>query len=176
MIGLTRNKVEIVSYSATWPDIFKLERDKLMVILGVGNVLDIQHVGSTSIPHMEAKPIIDIAIAVENFEEAKKLVEPMVENGYTYRGENGIPRRHFFIKYSDEKSLFHVHMNEVTSKDWIGQIYFRDYLRTHENKCKEYIQLKNDLAKEFPLDREAYTKGKNDFIQSILSTKTSSNQ
>ena len=169
MIGLPQGKVEVVSYSSAW--LYSEERDNLIKILGKQNILDIQHVGSTSIPDLDAKPIIDVAIAVSNFEESQKLVQPMINAGYTYRGENGIPRRHFFIKFRDNKSLFHVHMNEITSRDWNDQIYFRDYLLSHQKEAQKYRILKSQLAKEFPNDRESYTVGKNNFIQSILKTR-----
>lgn len=171
MHGLTRNKVALSPYSASWPIIFQQEKETLIKLLGKENFIDIQHVGSTAIPFIDAKPIIDIAIAVNSFEKSKILIKPMTDTGYTYRGENGIPRRHFFVKFAENKSLFHVHMNEQTSKDWINQIYFRDYLLSHKEKALEYQSLKRVLSDKYPDDRISYTQGKNEFIESILKTK-----
>ena len=99
-----------------------------MKILGKNSFLDIQHVGSTSIPSIDAKTIIDIGIAVESFEKSKTLIQPMIDAGYTYKGEFGIPGRHLFFKYDNGLALFHVHMNEITSREWMDQIYFRDFV------------------------------------------------
>ena len=171
MHGLTQDKVVLAPHSTSWSTIFKHEKQRLVNILGKDNFVDIQHVGSTSIPFIDSKPIIDIAVAVKSFEESKKLIKPMTDAGYTYRGENGIPRRHYFIKITDNKSLFHVHMNEQTSKDWNDQIYFRDFLIAHREKALEYQSIKRTLSEKYPEDRISYTNGKNEFIQSILKTK-----
>ena len=100
-------------------------------------VLDIQHVGSTSIPGMIAKPIIDIAIAVKNFEEASVCIEPIERLGYEYKGEFGIPRRHYFTKGNPR--THHIHMNEISSHDWSDQITFRNYLLQHQAMAKNLL-------------------------------------
>ena len=161
----------MVPYSDLWPEIFKKEKLNLMKILGKNSFLDIQHVGSTSIPSIDAKTIIDIGIAVESFEKSKTLIQPMIDAGYTYKGEFGIPGRHLFFKYDNGLALFHVHMNEITSREWMDQIYFRDFLRNNEEKSKEYCELKNSLREKFPFDRTSNTNGKSEFIQSILKTR-----
>ena len=166
MIGLERGIVRLVPYSADWKRLFEKEKARLQTAVG-DYVLDIQHVGSTSIPGTVAKPIIDIAIAVESFEQAFVCVEPIEQLGYEYKGENGIPRRHFFVK-RNPRSTHHVHMNELGSRDWENQVLFRNYLLEHPEAVEEYVALKIRLAERFPLDREAYTDGKAPFIERIL--------
>jgi GrpB-like predicted nucleotidyltransferase (UPF0157 family) len=171
MIGLEQNKVILAPYSSSWMHYFLQEKEKIQTVLNKNDFIDIQHVGSTSIPNMIAKPIIDIGIAVENFEKARKTVKPICNIGYTYKGENGIPKRHYFIKDENNKTLFHIHMNEIFSKDWINQIYFRDYLRKNKEKANNYANLKKELWEKFPENRDAYLNGKAEFISSILSTR-----
>ena len=110
MIGLPRGVVQLVPYTTEWIRLFEAEKARLQAAIGE-HVLDIQHVGSTAIPGMIAKPIIDIGIAVEAFEEARVCVQPVESLGYEYRGEQGIPRRHYFVK--GDPRIHHIHMNEV---------------------------------------------------------------
>jgi GrpB-like predicted nucleotidyltransferase (UPF0157 family)/protein associated with RNAse G/E len=167
MLGLAPNLVALTPYTPVWAQMFQSEAERLYAALGAA-ILDIQHVGSTAIPGIPAKPIIDIGIAVANFEEAAGCIEPLVRLGYTYRGEMGIPRRHYFVKREGEISTFHLHMNEVTSADWRQQIALRDYLRQHPAVAQEYADLKLRLAEQFPTDRVAYTEGKSGFISQVL--------
>ena len=172
MIGLERGTVKLAPYTAEWKRLFEEERSHLQAVLGA-NVLDIQHVGSTSIPRIVAKPIIDIAIAVESFERARVCVKPIEGLGYEYIGEHGIPRRHFFVKGNPR--AYHVHMNEISGRDWENQVLFRDYLLQHPAAAREYTALKVRLAEQFPFDREAYTDGKAPFIERILGLARSEN-
>ncbi len=144
---------------------FKEEKCRLQAVVGP-YVLDIQHVGSTAIPGMVAKPILDIAIAVRNFEEARVCIQPIEQLGYEFKGELGIPRRHFFVK--GEPRTHHVHMNELGSQDWNNQIDFRDFLIQHPETAEEYARLKLALAQRFPTDRQSYLDGKAPFIEQVL--------
>jgi GrpB-like predicted nucleotidyltransferase (UPF0157 family) len=165
MIGLERGIVRLVPYTKEWERLFQVERPRLRAAVGK-YVLDIQHVGSTSIPGMVAKPIIDIAIAVKNFEEACVCIKPIEQLGYEYKGENGIPRRHYFAKGNPR--THHVHINEIGSRDWNDQIIFRDYLTQHPEIAKEYAELKMELAQRYPTDRQSYLDGKAPFIERVL--------
>lgn len=166
MIGLERGVVRLVPYDEAWKHAFEEEKQRLQAVVG-DYVLDIQHIGSTAIPGGVAKPIIDIAIAVESFEDAFACVSPIEQIGYEYVGEHGIARRHYFVK-RDPRTTHHVHMNEITSRDWKEQILFRDYLLAHPEAIDAYRALKFRLAEQFPLDRDAYTNGKEPFIRRIL--------
>ena len=165
MIGLPRGTVKLIPYTSEWARLFEEEKARLEAAIG-DEVLDIQHVGSTSIPGMIAKPILDIGIAVKDYEEARVCIRPIEQLGYEYRGEHGIPRRHFFVK--GESRTHHIHMNERCSRAWENQVLFRDYLIRYPEQAQEYAALKSELAKRHPKDREAYTKGKASFIEGVL--------
>ncbi len=165
MLGLEQGIVRLVPYSPEWKLYFEREKAALQEKLG-SHILDIQHIGSTSIPGMPAKPIIDIAIAVQDFELAKTCI-PLVESlGYEYRGEFGIPHRHYFVKGNPR--LYHIHMSEITSVEWQNTIRFRDYLYSHPGTAQEYADLKQQLALKYPQDREAYLEGKTEFVRGVL--------
>ena len=167
VLGLERDKVKLSPYRTAWARLFGEEKKRLQEVIGEG-ILDIQHIGSTAVPNLKAKPILDIGVAVENFEEAFALVSPLEKLGYTYRGENGIPRRHYFVKGPPDKRTHHIHMFEEVNEEWAKHLLFRDYLRTHPETAAAYGTLKEDLAKRYPRDREAYTDGKHEFIQEVL--------
>ena len=167
MLGLGNDKVSLSPYQNAWSKLFKEEKKRLEEVIG-NDVLDIQHIGSTAVPGLSAKPILDIGVAVKSFEAAFALVSSIEELGYTYRGENGIPRRHYFVKGSPDKRTHHLHMFEKTNEEWTTHLLFRDYLRAHPEVAAAYQQLKEDLAAKHPNDRKAYTDGKHEFIQAVL--------
>jgi GrpB-like predicted nucleotidyltransferase (UPF0157 family)/protein associated with RNAse G/E len=164
-IGLAKGTVQLQPYTPVWADLYRAEEAQLRAHIGQ-YVLDIQHVGSTSIPGIPAKPIIDIGVGVANFEEAAVCIAPLQQLGYGYMGEFGIPRRHYFVK--GEPRTYHLHMNEVHSSDWQQQIAFRDYLRSYAAVAQAYAELKLRLAQQFPTDRLAYTEQKSGFIFNVL--------
>lgn len=166
MLGLKCGTVQLVPYQKVWRELFLEEHTHLKALLGDG-VVDIQHIGSTSIPGMTAKPMLDIGVAVENFEEAFALIAPLERIGYNYRGEYGISRRHSFIRGTAEVRTHHLHMVEVHSENWKNTLFFRDYLRAHPGVAKRYRTLKEELVQN-PNNREAYIKGKHAFIRNIL--------
>jgi len=164
-LGLPKHRVEVHAYDPEWPGLFAEEATRLKQALG-NWALAIEHVGSTSVPGLDSKPIIDISIAIEDFDEAFETIPTMAELGYMFRGELGIPRRHFFIL--GRPRTHHVHMNEATSLDLRWQIAFRDYLRSHPDVAEEYRSLKLRLAGEFPTDLTSYSSGKSEFIANVL--------
>ncbi len=165
MIGLKSGIVELAPYTAEWRRLFEEEKAGLHAAVGQ-YVLDIQHVGSTAIPGMIAKQIIDIGIAVRDFEEARVCIRPIEQLGYEYRGEQGIPRRHYFVK--GDPRTHHIHMNEIRSRDWEDQVLFRDYLIQHPELAEEYAGLKKELGRRYPTGPEAYQDGKASFIERVL--------
>ena len=167
MIGLASDRVLLCEHNDAWQRIFQQEHKRLQDAIGE-YVLDIQHVGSTSIQGIPAKPIIDIAVAVDNFEEATRCIAPLEEIGYEYKGENGVPRRHYFVKGTVEKRICHLHMNEVQGIDWIAQIAFRDFLRIRPEAARQYAEVKERLAQQFSTDRMAYTECKTGIIGKIM--------
>lgn len=165
MLGLASGQLCLSSYEPDWPLLFLEERERLCA--GVGTyILDVQHIGSTSIPGMLAKPILDIGVAVANFEEAAGCIPPLEQLGYVYKGENGIPRRHYFVK--GDPRTHHLHLLEVASEEWKNHLLFRDYLRRKREVAQAYADLKQTLATRFAADREAYQTGKESFINAVL--------
>jgi GrpB-like predicted nucleotidyltransferase (UPF0157 family) len=171
MIGLEKGVVRLVPHQEIWARLFEEEKERIETAVGP-YILDIQHVGSTAIPGIPAKPIIDIGVAVRNFEEAAVCIDPIVQLGYVYRGENGIPRRHYFRRGSspspDSAHTHHLHMNEIVGPDWQNQILFRDYLRQHPETAAEYGRLKLNVVQRFATDRDAYLSAKAPFIENVL--------
>ena len=168
MLGLKRGKVKLSLYNPKWPEIFKKEKKMLQKALGK-MIIDIQHVGSTAVSRIPAKPIIDIAVAVPELsrKEVEKYIEPLKKVGYEYRGEDR-PREHLFVKGGEEKRICHLHMVKFDSKAWKDYLLFRDYLRTHKKVAAKYTKLKLELAKKFSGNRRLYTANKDNFIQKIL--------
>ncbi|MBI1334866.1 MAG: GrpB family protein [Armatimonadetes bacterium] len=164
-LGLPQHRVEVHPYDPLWPELYEREATRLKEVLGDW-ILQIEHVGSTAIPGMDAKPIIDIGIAIADFEAAFDTVHLMAELDYVFRGEQGVPRRHFFIL--GRPRTHHVHMSEITGPDWIHRLAFRDYLRTHLDMAEEYRAIKARLAAEFPRDISGYSSGKDAFVQKVL--------
>jgi GrpB-like predicted nucleotidyltransferase (UPF0157 family) len=165
MLGLPSGQLRLASYAPDWPLLFLAEKAQLCAVLE-NYILDVQHIGSTSIPGMPAKPILDIGVAVPNFDEAVVCIPLIEQLGYSYRGECGIPRRHYFVK--GDPRTHHLHMLEVTSEEWKNHLLFRDYLRSNSEAAQAYANLKQQLATRFAADREAYQTGKESFIQAVL--------
>ncbi len=165
VIGLRDGVVELHPYTPEWARLFEEEKALLQAAVGE-QMLDIQHIGSTSIPGLVAKPIIDIGIAVKSFEEARVCIHPIEQLGYWYRGEYGIPRRHYFEKGSPR--THHIHAFGIRSRRWKDHLLFRDYLIDHPELAGEYAVLKEELALRHPADRDAYVESKGPFIERVL--------
>lgn len=165
MLGAYRDSVTLTPHVEAWHELFAREATRLRVAIG-DHVLAIEHIGSTAICGLSAKPIIDIGVAVTNSNEAIRCIAPLTTLGYEFRGENGIPGRFYFVK--GRPRTHHLHVLESTSSAWVNHLAFRDFLSTHEDAAKEYDRVKRQLAKEHPTDRVAYTNGKAPFIQEIL--------
>ena len=165
LIGLEKGVVRLAPHNVEWAQIYEGERARIEAAIGP-HILEVQHVGSTSIPGIAAKPIIDIAVGVEDYEGARVCIVPLEALGYTFRGENGIPGRHFFTR--GNPTLYHTHMHETTSRAWGNLVLFRDYLLGHPEEAQAYLELKQRLAEQYRHDRRAYTDGKATFIEQIL--------
>jgi GrpB-like predicted nucleotidyltransferase (UPF0157 family) len=161
VIGLQRGTVKLVSYSSEWQRLFAEEERVLRASIGT-YVMDIQHVGSTAIPGLEAKPIIDIAVAIRRLEDVEKCIKPLECLGYEYRPDKEHPRG------DPSKRTHYVHMVEWNSDSWKRLLRFRDYLRQHKEVAREYARLKRELARKAQGKRDLYTPGKAEFIESVL--------
>jgi len=154
-----------MSHSELWHQLFAEEEAQLRNAIGA-QVVAIEHVGSTALCGLSAKPIIDIAVAVRQIADAEKCVTQLEDIGYKSRGELGIPGRQYFTK--GDPRTHHLHMVELGSDLWRSHLLFRDYLRQHPEVAKEYENLKMELARKYTENREAYTEGKAAFIEDVL--------
>lgn len=164
------NEVRIVDYNPDWPRMFEEEKARLLAAAGQW-IEEIQHVGSTSIPGLAAKPIIDIMIAIYTLADVPECVAPIENLGYDYLGEHGLPERYFFRKPRLDgwkQRTHHIHMVLKGSNQWINQVGFRDYLRAHPEARQQYEDLKRTLAQQYRNDRIAYTDAKQEFVFAIL--------
>lgn len=157
-------KVEVVPYHLDWPTQFEAEAALLRQIFGA-EMLSIHHFGSTSIPGISAKPIIDILLIVRDIQRVDRLNPRLTAIGYVCVGEYGIPGRRFFYKGSDEFRTHHLHVYQSGSPHILRHLAFRDYMRTHPIPAHAYARLKEQLANEFPENMEAYIAGKNAFVK-----------
>jgi len=167
-----KDSIEIVPYNASWPSEAAIEIEKLKNVIPSNCIVDIQHVGSTAVQGLSAKPIIDIQISAKSLDEMKIIAIPALQKlGYEYWYDNPDTERMFFAKGLPpfgEKRTHHVHIVEPTSKHWVEKIIFRDYLISHPEVAKEYEQLKIKLAGQHTFDREKYTNAKGEFVNKIL--------
>src|SRR5919199_3703709 len=157
--------VYIVEYDPRWREMYERERGPLPEAL-YPFAVDIQHIGSTSVLGLAAKPIVDIGVGIKEYPLPESTIEAVVALGYEYFGERGIPRRHYFNK--GRPRTHHLHILEVEGEEWIRHILFRDYLRAHREEALRYEALKRDLARVYRHDREAYTEGKTEFVLATL--------
>ncbi|MFJ7982670.1 GrpB family protein [Lysinibacillus xylanilyticus] len=156
-------KVEVSSYNENWIQMFTEEAEKLNLIFG-NEIIDIYHIGSTSVPGLKAKPIIDIMPVVKDINKVNKYNLEMQEIGYEHKGEYGIVNRRYFRKGGDNRS-HHVHIYQIGSYEIRRHLAFRDYLKSHPDEMKNYGELKEKLAQQFPNDIESYIKGKDYFVK-----------
>lgn len=162
-----RREVAVVDYDPSWPARFEAIRAEIERACG-DLLVCVEHVGSTAVPGLAAKPIIDVQPGLRAFEDGFACVEPMQALGYEYRGEWGIAGRHYFVRDDADGLREHVHMLVVGSERWHEMPLFRDYLRAHAEEAREYERLKRELAGRFRLDRAQYTEAKAEFVGAVL--------
>jgi len=170
--------VIIVEYDPKWPVIYEQEKAKILGVIG-SKVVAIEHVGSTAVSGLGAKPIIDIMVGVADLSDAKECIEPLRSIGYEYvpEYEASMPERRYFRKGPRVPNQhFHLHMVEYKSDFWTRHLLFRNYLRTHAKTAQQYYQLKKKLAGKHGADREGYTEAKTAFIQSVVTKARKANQ
>lgn len=166
-IGLKRGTVSVVEYQPSWVAAFDEEKQQLLDALG-DNVSGIEHVGSTSVPGLAAKPIIDMLAAVDDLSVYKRLIEPLTALGYEFMPERVFADRVFFPKGPRENRTHHLSLAVKNSDGWNKTIAFRDYLRENASARDKYQSFKTQLAAKYPNDRASYTKAKEQLIEVIL--------
>ena len=167
-----REEVAIAPYNPAWPEAFRREKEHLLSCLPADLVRRMEHFGSTAVPGLAAKPIVDVLVEVTDLEATKVRIAPLLESqGYDYfwrptHGDDGPPFYAWFIKRDPRSGArtHHIHMVDATFTEHWDRLFFRDYLIDHPQVAREYEALKRRLAAESPRDREAYTHGKTDFI------------
>jgi GrpB-like predicted nucleotidyltransferase (UPF0157 family) len=159
-------KIEVLPHNPNWKQDFAEELKLVADALG-NNVIKIHHIGSTSIPGIYAKPIIDMLVEVANIDQVDAFNPPMIALGYEVMGEHGIPGRRFFMKEINQIRTHHIHAFKVGSHDVERHLAFRDYMILYPESAQKYSELKQDLAKKFPNDIESYMDGKNGFIKNM---------
>ena len=164
---MSEEPISLVPYDPAWPQLFEQERAELEAVLRPWLAGPIEHIGSTAVPGLTAKPVIDIMAGVRDLTASAAARGAVATLGYQY-----FPYRpdvmHWFCKPSPERRTHHLHLVPVSSGLWADRLLFRDHLRGSAGAAAEYGALKAALAERYRLDREAYTDAKGDFVRSIL--------
>jgi GrpB-like predicted nucleotidyltransferase (UPF0157 family) len=163
------DRVDLVSYDPRWPSLFEAEAGRIRAALSGMLDFALEHFGSTAIPGLPAKPIIDIMVIADAPSSWAGLVEPIQNIGYVFWADNPRRDRMFFVKGMPpfgERRTHHVHVR--TPADARASILFRDYLRRHPEDRVRYASLKEELAARYPTDRDAYTEGKAQFVDEVV--------
>ncbi len=159
--------IYIAEYDPLWIENFNTETEQLKPIFG-DLLIEIHHIGSTSIPNMPAKPVIDIMPIVTEISAVDTLNSALIALGYEPMGENGIIGRRYFRKGGHLNRSHHIHAYEPNNPEVAKHLDFRDYLKTHPESAKAYADLKRKVAQANPNDIYGYMDGKHDFIQETI--------
>jgi GrpB-like predicted nucleotidyltransferase (UPF0157 family) len=160
--------VELVGYQPSWPSMFEAERLLLEAVLGPWLAGDIEHIGSTAVPLLLAKPVIDIMAPVRSLEASRPAIAAAAGAGYVYNPYQP-DVMHWFCKPTPSRRTHHLHLVPIGTRLWRERLDFRDALRGSPALAAEYADLKTRLAGQFRHDREAYTQAKSPFVQLALS-------
>jgi GrpB-like predicted nucleotidyltransferase (UPF0157 family) len=160
-------RIRIVAYDPAWPTRFMREQAKLEAAIGSWVVGGIHHVGSTAVPGLAAKPIIDILLGVDDLESSRGVIQPLRRLDYVYAPY--LPEEmHWFCKPGPSRRTHHLHLVPASSRRHREELAFRDLLRSDTGTAQEYAALKRTLAARNERDRESYTKAKGGFIRQVL--------
>ena len=157
--------MKLVSYTNQWAVIYQMEKDKLISLLG-DDALDIQHIGSTAIPEIASKPIVDIMILLHSIQQVPQYFDALDELGYEYAKDRSSTERYFFTK--GNPVTVHLSLTDRSTPYWDRQIVFRDYLLSHPETAKEYEALKGPLIEKYPSGKDKYSSGKSEFVTAVL--------
>jgi GrpB-like predicted nucleotidyltransferase (UPF0157 family) len=165
MIGLKPGIVKLSPYSRQWRVRFAAEERRLLRQTKPARCT-IEHIGSTAVPGLDAKPIIDIAVQIPSFRRLPLWIRRFESAGYTYKGEYGLPGRHFFLRGTPV--THHLHVVARGSEHWENWLLFRDFLRARPDEVHRYDAFKKELARRYATDRDAYTRAKTPFVTRLL--------
>jgi GrpB-like predicted nucleotidyltransferase (UPF0157 family) len=160
-------KVEVIPHNPNWRKEFEVESKRIADALG-NNIVAIHHIGSTAIPGIYAKPIIDLLVEIENLVKVDEQNSSMESLGYEVMGEFGIPGRRYFRKDNQKGDrTHHIHTFKVASEQVERHLAFRDYMIAHPEDAQKYSELKRRLAREYPTTIDGYIDGKDGFIKEM---------
>lgn len=166
-LGLESGIVRLAPYDPAWPELFLAEAERLRKLFAAAGLdVTLEHMGSTAIPGLAAKPIIDILGGYLEGMPVTEYIDVLTTAGYIHRGEQGIPGREFF-RLGTPRS-YHLHLTAIGSQFWRDHLTFRNRLRADDSLRDTYAALKYELAARFPRDREAYIEAKGPFVKDVL--------
>ena len=166
----SEDPVILVPYEKTWPSLFEEERARIGGAIGPW-VEEVEHIGSTAVPGLAAKPVIDIMVGVRSLEDSSALVGRLEAIGYEYvpEFEQQMPFRRYFRKLRGGRRTHQIHLVERSNAEWWNRhLLFRDHLRAHPEVAEGYARLKYEVSERFREDRAAYTDAKTDFIAEVV--------
>lgn len=158
--------VRIVEYDPVWPALAEAELRRIRQALGPVAVR-LEHVGSTAVPDLAAKPIVDLQVSVCAIERSERYVEPLTRLGYLFVPAPESPDYHFFAKPRERPRTYHLHVCEAGSEHEFRHVAVRDFLRSHADEARRYAGVKRQVAGRHPHDRLAYIDGKDDYVTAL---------
>ncbi|WP_413381918.1 GrpB family protein [Alkalihalobacillus sp. 1P02AB] len=171
MIGINKGEVKLVAHSTDWSTIFNEEKKLLHSLIGE-HIQDIQHIGSTAINGIAAKPLIDIVVGVQTMADVEQFdTEKLKAIGYYHLHRVKLDKKEVFAKFSNLETLTKTHILHIVEYQdewWNQHIFFRDFLNRHPEVAKEYETLKKTLAFKYPNNERAYTDEKKAFVDDVL--------
>jgi GrpB-like predicted nucleotidyltransferase (UPF0157 family) len=159
--------IEVVAHDPVWPGRFQEAADELATLFG-DEIVAIYHIGSTAVPGLAAKPIVDLCVEVRDLARVDAFDAEMVRRGYLVRGEAGIAGRRFFVKGTEEARSHHVHTYQVGHAEVERHLAFRDYLIAHPAEAAHYGRVKEEAARRYPHNIEGYMEAKRDLIVDLI--------
>jgi len=173
VLGVPRTDVRLVSHDPRWVELYRVAVKELSVCLG-SRITGVEHIGSTAIPDLEAKPIIDIMVGVASLNVSDEFIADLERIGYEHRNSDTVIGRLFFAKGPESNRTHNLSVCESGSPFWVGRVAFRDALRANQELAQQYGTLKRLLAQQYPHNRLAYTEAKEPFILAVMASTKSS--
>jgi GrpB-like predicted nucleotidyltransferase (UPF0157 family) len=165
---MSSSRLILVPYDPAWPRLFEEEAERITAAIGA-HVMSVQHVGSTAVPNLLAKPVIDIAVAVSSEGAADACIAPLTALGYEYRGTHGDdPARRYYVLNRKGRRAVQIHVYILPAPAWGEMLRFRDALRADPELAASYIAEKQRVAESVAWNKAAYSEAKGPFIRRVL--------
>lgn len=167
-LGLKRGTVKLEAYDPEWATLFELEKERIQDVLKK-DAFGIEHIGSTAIPGMDAKPILDLMVAVDSIEDYSQFTPKLESLGYSFMRDNRSEQEHvLYVKGPEECRTHYLKLTTQGSRFWREHILFRDFMILHPDRAEDYKKLKHELLEKFADDRPRYTNDKAAFIIEMI--------